>query len=350
MNSLTNSWRRFLAEGDEDDTAAMAGSPREIVNKKTKRIKETVERLGYYLDGKLGSGQMGDVFLVENKKTGERRALKVVTKRLYGGPRTSEREASNYRFAMENKDSMEEKYAKYLPDVYEVIEEPKDYYIFMEVLEEVPERVRTDLFIPGNEEEWALSREEKYKRIFKDQEAVYKIVLAVLSANEMINHSASYDDVLLNAPNDIIKSFYALPKQTPQGLSDAIVQSTLPYTEDDPMFKSSPYVAKNFAQDAHDELDRQLNRQIVPIHQGGSHHSPTGPSSDEVVRNFPEAENLMNAMRYFMRDQNWQPKDIHSKNVMARPSTGDFVIVDLGLFDRGISEHQRRYSRAKQIS
>ena len=41
----------------------------------------------------------------------------------------------------------------------------------------------------------------------------------------------------------------------------------------------------------------------------------------------------MNAMRYFKQDQNWQPKDVHSGNVMARPSTGDFVIVDLGYFD-----------------
>jgi len=350
MNSLTNSWRRFLAEGDEDDTAAMAGSPREIENKKTKRIKETVERLGYYLDGRLGSGQMGDVFLVENKETGERRALKVVTKRLYGGPQTSKREAQNYRFAMENKDSMEEKYAKYLPEVYEVVEEIKDYYIFMEVLEEVPERVRSDLFIPGDEKEWALSREEKYKRILKDQEAVYGIVAAVLTSNEMIRQSESKNMILQNAPNDIMKSFYELPEQTPKSLYDTIIQDTLAYIKDDPTFNSSPYIAKEFKWTAQEELDRQLNKQIVPIHQGGSEHSPTGPSSDEVMRNFPEAENLMNAMRYFMRDQNWQPKDVHSKNVMARPSTGDFVIVDLGLFDRGISEHQRRYSRAKQIS
>jgi hypothetical protein len=38
-------------------------------------------------------------------------------------------------------------------------------------------------------------------------------------------------------------------------------------------------------------------------------------------------------MRYFHDDQEWQPKDVHSGNVMVRPGTKDFVITDLGLFN-----------------
>jgi len=44
----------------------------------------------------------------------------------------------------------------------------------------------------------------------------------------------------------------------------------------------------------------------------------------------------MEAMKYFMQDQQWKPKDVHIQNVMMRPGTKDFVIVDLGLFKRGI--------------
>ena len=46
----------------------------------------------------------------------------------------------------------------------------------------------------------------------------------------------------------------------------------------------------------------------------------------------------MSAMKYFMQDKGWRPKDVHIKNVMRRPDTKDFVIVDLGLFKRGIYE------------
>ena len=82
------------------------------------------------------------------------------------------------------------------------------------------------------------------------------------------------------------------------------------------------------------DLEYLFRKQIVPIHQDDKDtDTAESGAGSKTAAVFPEAENLMNAMRYFKQDQNWQPKDVHSGNVMARPSTGDFVIVDLGYFD-----------------
>ena len=82
-------------------------------------------------------------------------------------------------------------------------------------------------------------------------------------------------------------------------------------------------------------LDEAFDKQIVPVHQGTGTLSHTGRSPESIEKLFPEAQNLMSAMQYFMQDRSWQPKDVHSGNVMVRPGTKDFVITDLGLFKSG---------------
>jgi serine/threonine protein kinase len=58
------------------------------------------------------------------------------------------------------------------------------------------------------------------------------------------------------------------------------------------------------------------------------------PSSDrDVYKNIPEASSLLKALEYLeSRGISWH--DVHSGNVMVRPSTGDPVIVDVGLYDQ----------------
>jgi serine/threonine protein kinase len=327
-------WRQYLNEGALD-TGGMLNSPRQVALDYTERVKETTNHLGYHLDRKLGKGMMGEVYLVEDKETGERRAMKVVTKRLYGGPKTSEREADNYRFAMENKGSMPKEYAKYLPDVYEVVSEPKDYYIFMEVLEEIPERVRLDLLAPGTEEELEQDRSQKHDRIFKDPKALYSIIMSVLSNNELISQNSAHNEIRMQAPNKIIKSFYEMPKQTLQSFHTAIVRETLPYLNQDEIFSKGQGMERQYRTKARKDIEYYLDKQIVPVHQGDEDdYSYASGAAEDVAQVFPEAENLLRAMRYFKKDQNWQPKDVHSQNVMMRPSTNDFVIVDLGLFKK----------------
>jgi hypothetical protein len=327
-------WQKFLKE-NEDPTMDMGGrSWEQVESEKDKRIKETVSKLGYYLDRKLGSGQMGDVYLVENKKTGERLALKVVTKALYGGPRLSKREFENYEFAMNNKGSIEEKWAKYLPDVYDIHETVKDYFIFMELLENMPDRVKSDLF-RLNIDDIELPREKKYATILKDPEAVYEMISIGLYESLILRQGNEevYNQILQNVPNAVVKNIMGKNIKdisNPETIADITVEESMKYLKQDPgYYDSLPWALKNTLFEAYEEF---LDKQIVPIHTGDGSYSQYGKHTDKVTKNFPESQNLIRAMKHFMQDHKWEPKDVHSGNVMVRPGTKDFVITDLGLF------------------
>ena len=119
-----------------------------------------------------------------------------------------------------------------------------------------------------------------------------------------------------------------LPAKT---LSDLIVEESMEYLKQDPgWYDSLPDAFRNSLVES---IEFTLEKQIVPIHQGYRTDSVAGPAPESIEKLFPEARQLMAAMRYFHDDQEWQPKDVHSGNVMVRPGTKDFVITDLGLFN-----------------
>ena len=337
MKLLLENWRKFI---NEEETATMDMSGKswnqvEVDNKM--RAKQGAEDAGFYFDRKLGKGMMGEVYLVENKKTGERNAMKHVIKALYGGPKTSKREAQNYRFAMDNKASMNQKFAKYLPDVYNVIETTKDYFIFMELLEDIPDRVKADI-LRLNDKDSDISRHEKYTRLFKDTEAIYEVVNMALHNNLMLlqGDRKVYEDIKFNVPNAVMKRVTEMVGYNWEGapwstLADLIVEESMKYLEQDSSYYES--TSRVFKQNLEEVLQDILEKQIVPIHGGHGRVSAAGKHGEKVERNFPEAEGLMRAMKYFNERENWQPKDVHSGNVMVRPGTKNFVITDLGLFD-----------------
>jgi len=327
-------WRQFLNE-EEEATMDMGGkSWEQVESKKDQRIKQTVSKLGYYLDKKLGSGQMGDVYLVENKETGKRVALKVVTKALYGGPRLSKREFENYQFAMNNKSSVDDRWARYLPDVYDIYQGPKDYYIFMELLEHLDDRVKADLF-RLNIDDIELSRKQKYVTIMKDLEAVYELVTGALFGSLILRQGDNkvHDQILHNVPNAVIKKIMQYDVDEiadPLKLSEIIVEESMEYLKQDPgYYDSLPWALKNTL---YEIIEEYFEKQVVPIHTSHGSASQYGGHTDKVQRNFPESTDLIRAMKHFMRSHKWEPKDVHSGNVMVRPGTKDFVITDLGLF------------------
>ena len=337
MKLLLENWRKFVNE-EETATMDMGGkSWNQVELDKKERAKQGAEDAGFYFDRKLGKGMMGEVYLVENKKTGERNAMKHVVKALYGGPTTSKREAQNYRFAMDNKASMNQKFAKYLPDVYNVIETTKDYFIFMELLEEIPDRVKADLFAL-NFKDSHISRHEKYTRLFKDTEAIYEIINMALHNNLMLMQGSRevYQQIKYNVPNRVMKRITEMVGHNWESgpwhtLSDLIVDESMEYLKQDPSYYDG--MPRSFKQNLEELLQDILEKQIVPIHGGHGSRSAAGKHADEVERNFPEAQGLMRAMKYFLERENWQPKDVHSGNVMVRPGTKNFVITDLGLFN-----------------
>jgi len=312
-------------------------------DQKKKEIQKSIEqkirkfKQGYYIRGNVSYGfDKVDGYLVENKETGERNAMKHVVKSLYGGPKTAEREAQNYQFAMNNKAKMNQKFAKYLPDVYNVVETTKDYFIFMELLENIPDRVKADLFAL-NQDDIDLPRKQKYARLFKDTEAVYEILNTVFYTNLMLMQGDRrvHDQIRMNVPNAMIKRIAELSDEDlisdPSGaLANLAVEESMKYLKQDPAYYDS--LPEYLKQNLEDSFQDALEKQIVPVHGGHGRVSAAGKSGEKVERNFPEAQGLMRAMKYFLERENWQPKDVHSGNVMVRPGTKDFVITDLGLF------------------
>ena len=322
MKLLFENWRKFLTE-DEDATGPM--EPWLI--KKQKREEDALkdlEIMGYSILGELGRGAFGVVYEVENSRTGERLAAKIVASK-------NPREIENYKFAMDEKAFMPEKYGKYLPVVKKLVSSGRSTVILMELLEPLDPQVAQELFAAQD----APTASKKPEKILKDPEAVAEIV------EKAIEHNRILDQMRLTPEQYSEITSVAVNAATQAPLSDAddlvntiygAVAGTLTF--------QSPAISIAFEKALKDTILYYFDKQIVPVHQPeeGEDHYDTWTSGGlpKTSELFPEAEGLMDAMKYFMQDQQWKPKDVHIQNVMMRPGTKDFVIVDLGLFKRGI--------------
>mgnify|MGYP003134268229 CR=1 FL=1 len=326
MKLILENWRKFLKEEAE----ATGGMPAHLDPKnKTQADKDALDKMGYQVLKELGRGAFGVVYQVENKQSQERLAAKVVKK--------NDRETQNYQFAMDNKASMPEQYGKYLPEVYEIAPGHKGYnIILMEELEALPPQVAQDLFAAQDSPTASIKKD----KILKNPEAVAEIIKYAVDNNRVLNQMREF---LVNREQIIQSVINAVTKISHGG----DVQSVI-YTVTNEMSKQldfqSPAVKSSFENALIDDILYYFDKQIVPVHQpepGEEEFSRevwTGPSLKKVEGLFPEAEGLMAAMKYFTQDKGWRPKDVHINNVMMRPGTNDFVIVDLGLFQRGIFE------------
>lgn len=349
MKLLFENWRRYINEEITGaETAKLAGSPREEMEEDERRWLEFAEKSGYHVVKKLGEGAMGDVFLVENRETGRREAMKVVTQALYGGPRSARREYDNYEFAMRQKRFIPEKYAEYIPDVYNVVEGEKDYFMFMEVLEPLPDRLKADLFALSYEDE-DLEREEKYKRILQDPEALYSIVTGAMSNSGFIRQIEGGELLQNNEEiaNAALKTILEIPSDSlgianiASSIADAVIAHITQnkdrgdyYELVDMFLKPQRWDPKDYLEsDIRDQAKYFLNKQVVPVDISLGQEMGAGGSSEEIIQNFPEAEGIIDAMKYLYDKENWIARDIHSGNVMIRPSTKELVITDLGLFN-----------------
>jgi len=86
------------------------------------------------------------------------------------------------------------------------------------------------------------------------------------------------------------------------------------------------YFLRSFGNTTSTQLKGELARAVIP--------TKMSDRSQYDVRKtaFPEAESLFNAMDYVHSDE-FEPADVHGRNVMVRQGTNELVIVDLGLFD-----------------
>ena len=331
MKLLMENWRKYLNE----DTDATGAIPSHLLKKQNRQkdAQALLKSMGFSVRRELGRGAFGVVYEVENSRTGERLAAKVV-------PDDNAREIENYTFAMEEKAFMPEEYAKYLPDVKQFITGGGSTIILMELLEPLDPQTAQELFAAQD----APTASKKPEKILKDPEAVAEIV------EKAIEHNTILDQIRLTPEqySEITSVAVNAATQSPHSDADELINTIYGAVVGTSTFQSVvgkafvPATSIAFEKALKDTILYYFDKQIVPVHQPkpGDEESDrgywTGPSLEKVEGMFPEAEGLMSAMKYFMQDKGWRPKDVHIKNVMRRPDTKDFVIVDLGLFKRGI--------------
>jgi serine/threonine protein kinase len=332
MKLLMENWRKYLTE-ETDATGPM--EPWLI--KKRKRQEDALkdlEIMGYSIRRELGRGAFGVVYEVENSRTGERSAAKVVSA-------NNKQEVENYKFAMDEKAFMPEKYAKYLPKVKKIItggdsedeedNKGKSTVILMELLEPLDPQTAQELFAAQD----TPTASKKPQKILKDPEAVAEIVAKSIEHNRILGQIREFlvdrERIIKVAVNAATKSSHSDVDDLIWTVYSAVIRS---------LDFQSPAMNKAFEKALKDTILYYFDKQIIPVHQPEEGEDPydtwTSGGLPKTSALFPEAEGLMDAMKYFMQDQQWKPKDVHIQNVMMRPGTKDFVIVDLGLFKRGI--------------
>ena len=328
MKLLFENWRKYVNE-ETDATGAIPPHLQRQQNRQ-KDAKALLRSMGFVPAGareefrELGRGAFGVVYEVENNRTGERSAAKVVTA-------DNGREIENYKFAMEEKAFMPPEYAKYLPDVKQLITGGGSTIILMELLERIDPQTAQELFAAQD----APTASKKPERILKNPEAVAEIVEDTIENNRILAQMGLTPEQYSEITRVAVNTATEMSHSDVNSLIDAVVNRL------EPLFikiDDTPAMFAQFRQWFETRILYYFDKQIVPVHQpepGEEEFSRghwTGGSLEKVEDMFPEAQGLMDAMKYFMQDKGWRPKDVHINNVMMRPKTKDFVIVDLGLF------------------
>jgi hypothetical protein len=322
MKLLMENWRKYVNE----ETDATGDMPSHLLRQQNRQkdAQALLKSMGFSVRRELGRGAFGVVYEVENSRTGERSAAKVVSDE-------SKREIENYTFAMEEKAFMPEKYAKYLPDVKQLITGGGSTIILMELLEPLDPQTAQELFASQD----APTISKKPEKILRDPEAVAEIAEKAIEHNRILGFMQltpeQYSEITSVAVNAATQSPLSDAEDLVNTIYDAVVGE---------LDFQSPAVSRSFKKALKDTILYYFDKQIIPVHQpepdDEDFETWTSGGLPKTSALFPEAEGLLNAMKYFMQDQQWRPKDVHINNVMMRPGTNDFVIVDLGLFSHGI--------------
>jgi hypothetical protein len=202
----------------------------------------------------------------------------------------------------------------------------------------LPDQVAQELFAMEDTPEAS----QKPQKILKNPEAVAEIVQHTVQNNRILNQMN-----LGSKAQEIVSVAVRAATKTAQSDVESLISVVYGAVARSLEFQS-PAIYRAFEKALKEDILYYFDKQVVPVHQPepGDEESSrevwTGGTLEKTEALFPEAENLMKAMKYFMQDKSWRPKDVHSGNVMMRPGTNDFVIVDLGLFQRGIFEHKGR--------
>lgn len=367
-------WNQFLTEAAEPTFNLNGEEPTKPDPQPARRpltgLKLFLSEKGYYLDGKIGSGQDGKVYKATNKKTGQAVAVKTV-QAYQGGGASAGKEVQNYKFVKDNYNSFGA-YKKYLPVVYEASMEEiplegesmdgvkvPHAFIVMEQLEPLPTDVARALFAAlGNSDKNKRAREIRDKRLLKNP----KLVSSLLNiAWGMMGNEGNYltMDAQFAAEKKIMERFFAgrLPAVRPDpyirkmAMSDLgkklmmlYIQITYQEMLNHPENEGHKEVIEQYKEHMKETLlisfEKAYSKPLVSGAEGRELSQTSAlrgmdqfhGQEDELEQEFPEIMFVRDAMKKFA-SREFRPFDVHAGNVMMRPGTNDIVIVDLGRFN-----------------
>ena len=382
MKPLFENWRTFVEE--VEPTVTRPPAP-EVKRTFPRRLEAILEERGFYVNRFIDEGKYGQVWELEGSNSGRRSAVKVVSTLLAG--QQINKEEANYRWILENRSSLPAKVKEHLVNVYSVDrfagEDLTDHrgqpyqmdsgalVIIMELLAPAPERILKDLLATGEDDEIS---PHKISRIFKDEGAINDLVTDMVKQIEgqmtaaIERWSSWHVNTLVK---DVVNAFLTNDKASarenlyvdygklqyyvfgesfkPHGqrllnilfnkidsmLPDYVKKYAL-NKDQDPELKDyyanrRQHIMQSVSYDLDQALHYYIKKQVVPLSYGAPTPAYTGGAGEQTQAAFPEAAGLLDAMKY-LDIENYTPKDMHSKNIMMRPDSGQLVMVDVGLF------------------
>jgi len=353
MKLLFENWRKFLKEDK---------APKEP------EVKAVLEKLGLTYTKWLGSGWFGSVVEIENPKTGERRAVKVVV--------DQPDEERIYSYVMKNRDKFGE-YAKYLPEVYSIDSVKFGQYkkyaaIQMELLEPAPEALRRVFASAERVEDTDYSIRDR--TMFKNPKFVTRIITEAVEdfqrsldaiydyrktepwVEEAIKRIAakffSYGVKFSKEPSPqnkpIIDNSAAVALKSIESITlmNLILEDFADvFLRGKDRFKMLQAGNRSFYQNNPATLDNFLKNRMesaamIFYEAYSQEFIPTYPVTNkwrpnpEEAADLPEVQAITAALEK-LGELGLNPGDVHSGNIMIRSGTNDVVFVDLGLFKIG---------------